>query len=105
MGQTGIGLCEDGNAHISDNRKFKDVDGDWVYPTHRDLQCPYSAIYSFGYDDGKNIWLYPDAEKRLSYLKDAVCNLIGQRGIAGEHRVMSNSFRNELGKVQDFCAQ
>jgi len=103
LGQTGVGLCEDGRVDISNNQKVKDEFGDWDHPTHRDLKCPYPAIYAFGYNNGKNIWLYPSTESNIDKVKKAICNLKGKRGITEDHIIMSNRSRKAIGKVGKFC--
>ena len=96
IGQTGIGLFEDGTAKISDNRKFKDEDGEWGYPTHRNIGG-YPTIYTFThYRDAPSIWLYPNTESNLHKLKKALKSLIGKCGITGETPIKSNGSRKIL---------
>ena len=97
LGQTGVGLAEDGRFAVSRN-----IPDEGEFPTHRHLAYPYAAIYSYGYDDDPptgTIWLYPDAEKNLDQLKPALRNMKGSYGITKDTKIKSNITRTMLGTI------
>jgi len=97
LGQTGVGLSEDGRFDVSRN-----IPNDGYFPTHTHLGLPYPAIYSYGYADDYptgTIWLYPDAEKNLEKLKPALRNMKGYYGITKDTKLKSNTSRKSLGTV------
>jgi len=115
-GQTGISLCRDGTFDVAENiplytrgKNYIMSDKQEVYfPTHRSLKtigC-FEAIYSFAWPNdhpGGTIWLYPDAERVMPKLIDALCAFKGKYGSSEETKVKSNTSRKLLWILGENC--
>ena len=109
-GQTGFNVSISGIVNLSDNRKVK-KDGAWRYPNHRDMMtgegdhCTcLSGIYSWGYEEGPTLYLYPAAEGMMNErIREGLASLIGVHHITEDTPVVSNCSRKilfRLGEVR-----